>query len=468
MSILKRAVLYMTRKRGKALIIFLILFILSTFAITGLSILWATQQTALSLRQAIGGSIRLELDESKSANWTYQQGIGGTMVGYIGTPITDNDIQKIMSIKGIKDYNAVGDGSVFAKDFSFISGISFGTRSFDDSRLPSVTNSEYFNYFRRGAFRLAHGRHINADDDHAVLISTALAGKNGLKLGDRITVQCCYDYGEYPDVQLMIVGIYEITEEYEMIEDTFLTTSTKKQNRLIIDHHAMQEIMQTETIEYSHGVDFYVDEPKDIEKIAKEIKGLNLDWDCFKLTIDNTEYEAIAHSLTAMQNIVTGFIIGLIIASIIILSLILSMWIKQRTHEAGILLSIGISKSTIILQYIMEILLVAVIAFGFSYFSGNAIAQGTSDFIFNKAAETQPPVQMEMPDDGTEYLDITGQYIPYDISDSHKADSVSVEVMPNVLLFVYLAGTIIIIVSVAIASVKIIRMKPNYILSQMS
>ena len=463
MSILKRAVLYITRKRGKALIMFFILFILSTFAITGLSILQSTQETALSLRQSIGGSIKLELDESKRKNWAYKQGVGGTMVDYIGNPITDADIQKIMGIEGVTDYNAVGDGSVFAKDFSFISGFNFGVGS-DYSRLPSVTNSEYFNYFKRGAFRLVAGRHINADDDHTVLISTALAENNGLKLGDKITVQCCYDYGEYPDVQLMIVGIYEITQE----TDTFLTTSTDKRNRLIIDHRAMQDIMQTEVIEYSHGVDFYVDDPKDIEKIAKEIKGLSLDWNCFKLTIDNTEYEAIAHPLTAIQNIVIGLIVGLIIASIIILSLILSMWIKQRIHDAGILLSIGISKSKIDLQYTLEILIVAVIAFGFSYFSGNAIAQGTSDLILNKATETQAPIQMDMPDDGSEYLDITGQYIHYDVSDMATVDSISVEVKLQDILLVYLIGIIIIIISVKLASLKVFRMKPKYILSQMS
>lgn len=460
MNVFKRAILYITRKRGKTLIMFLVLFILSTFAITGISIRGAISEAALSLRQSIGGSIKLELDENQSANWTYQQGVGGIMVDYIGTPITDNDIQKIVGIKGIKDYNAVGDGDIFAKDFSFIIGI----MGFEDSRLPSVTNSEYFNYFKRGAFRLTRGRHINADDDHAVLISTALAEMNGLKLGDRITVQCCFDTGEYPDVQLTIVGIYEVTQE----TDPFATTSTDKRNRLIIDHRAMQDIMQTEVIEYSNGVDFYVDDPKDIEKIAAKIQDLNLDWDCFKLTIDNTAYETVAHSLTAMQNIVTGLMIGLTIASIMILSLILNMWMKQRTREVGILLSIGISKSKIILQYIVEMLLIAVASFGFSYFSGNVLAQGTSDLIYNKATETQPIIQMEIPDDGSEYLDMTGQYIPYDVSDMAAVDSVSVEVKPQALLFVYLIGTIIIIISVMMASVKMIRMKPKHILSQMS
>ena len=358
---IKRAFFYTTRKRGKTLILLLTLFVISTFVLTGLSILAAADQSALSLRQSVGGSIKLELDKDNRQNWTYQQGVGGTLVGYTGTPITDADIEKVMSIKGIRSYNGVGDGSVFAMDFSFISGFSFGPGS-DYSRLPSVSNSEYFNYFRRGAFKLVEGRHITPEDDHAVLISTALAERNGLKLGDTITVQCCYDAGGYPNVSLKIIGIYKSTLD----DGGFTTTSTDKRNRLIIDHKAMQEIMMHDVIQYDNGVEFFVDDPRDIDKIAAQIQKLDLDWSCFKLTVDNTAYEAVASSLTAMQNMVTGLIIGIVIVSIGILALILNMWIKQRTYETGILLSIGVSKVKIVAQYILETLMIAVIAFGLS------------------------------------------------------------------------------------------------------
>ena len=460
---IKRAFSYTTRKRGKTLILLLTLFVISTFVLTGLSILAAADQSALSLRQSVGGSIKLELDKDNRQNWTYQQGVGGTLVGYTGTPITDEDIEKVMSVKGIHSYNGVGDGSVFAMDFSFISGFSFGPGS-DYSRLPSVSNSEYFNYFRRGAFKLVEGRHITPEDDHAVLISTALAERNGLKLGDTITVQCCYDADGYPNVSLKIIGIYKSTLD----DGGFTTTSTDKRNRLIIDHKAMQEIMMHDVIQYDNGVEFFVDDPKDIDKIAAQIQKLDLDWSCFKLTVDNTAYEAVASSLTAMQNMVTGLIIGIVIVSIGILALILNMWIKQRTHETGILLSIGVSKVKIVAQYILETLMIALIAFGLSYFSSGAIAQGTSNLLFSQVAETQPIPEIETPDDGTEYLDITGQYIPYDNSNMVAPDSIEVHVTVEHLLWVYLLGMAVCTAAVVLASLPVVKMKPKNILSQMS
>ena len=431
MSTLKRAFLYTMRKKTKTLILFLVLVTISTFILTGLSIYKAADDSALSLRQSVGGSIRLELDENNRKNWQYQQAAGGMLVDYVGAPITDEDIQKIMSIDGIKAYNGLGDGSVFAKDFSFISGFSFGAGS-DYSRLPSVTDSEYFNFFTRKAFQLVEGRHIKEGDDHVVLISTAIAEKNALKLGDTITVQCCYDSGNYPDVSLTIIGIYAYEADNE-----FNTTSTDKRNRLIIDHKAMQEIMQRDVIQYDNGVDFYVDDPREMERIASQIKALDLDWDSFTLTMDNS-------------------------------ILILSMWIKQRRHETGILLSVGISKSRIILQYTVEVLMIAIIAFGLSFFTSNLISQGVSDLIFHQVSESQPLPEIELPDDGTEYLDITGQYIPYDTSNVETLESVQVDVSPDYLLYIYIFGTLLIAFSVSAASISVIQMKPKKILSQMS
>ena len=461
MSTLKRAFLYTMRKKTKTLILFLVLVTISTFILTGLSIYKAADDSALSLRQSVGGSIRLELDENNRKNWQYQQAAGGMLVDYVGAPITDEDIQKIMSIDGIKAYNGLGDGSVFAKDFSFISGFSFGAGS-DYSRLPSVTDSEYFNFFTRKAFQLVEGRHIKEGDDHVVLISTAIAEKNALKLGDTITVQCCYDRGTYPDVSLTIIGIYAYEADNE-----FNTTSTDKRNRLIIDHKAMQEIMQRDEIQYDNGIDFYVDDPREIDRIAKEIKNLDLDWDCFSLTVDNSAYEAVAASLTSMQSLIVWLIVGCIVVSVCILILILSMWIKQRRYETGILLSIGITKGNIVFQYIVEVLVIAVVAFGVSYFTSGLISQGVSDLIFNQVAESQPMPEMELPDDGSEYLDITGQYIPYDTSNMEMVESVEVKVIPNHLLYIYVFGVLLVVLSVSAASITVIQMKPKKILAQM-
>ena len=50
---MKRAFLYVSRKRGKSILLFFILLILSTFVLTGLSIGSASKQAQKNLRQNI-------------------------------------------------------------------------------------------------------------------------------------------------------------------------------------------------------------------------------------------------------------------------------------------------------------------------------------------------------------------------------------------------------------------------------
>ena len=66
--------------------------------------------------------------------------------------------------------------------------------------------------------------------------------------------------------------------------------------------------------------------------------------------------------------------------------LILSMSIRSRKRETGILLAVGIAKPAVILQYVLETLLIAVVAFPLSYLSSKQVA-GTLGTLFGKAAE---------------------------------------------------------------------------------
>ena len=65
--------------------------------------------------------------------------------------------------------------------------------------------------------------------------------------------------------------------------------------------------------------------------------------------------------------------------SCVILTLLLSLWIKGRIYETGVLLSLGISKTGVVLQYICELMIIAVLAFGLSFLFGKAMSQSLGD-----------------------------------------------------------------------------------------
>ena len=59
MGTVKRAFLYVTRKKGKSVLLFFVLLIMATFVLSGLSIEKASQAEQKNLRQSLGGVFEL-------------------------------------------------------------------------------------------------------------------------------------------------------------------------------------------------------------------------------------------------------------------------------------------------------------------------------------------------------------------------------------------------------------------------
>ena len=135
--------------------------------------------------------------------------------------------------------------------------------------------------------------------------------------------------------------------------------------------------------------------------------------------------------------------IGSIIASVIILSLVLIFWLRERLHEIGILLSIGTSKTKIILQQIIELVYIAVFSIILSSFLENVILKyGVKNAIDKLGVDNLPEA-------------ISQQIL-------------NVKVELGYVLTVSAILFLIIVCSIVITSLITLRMKPKEILSKMS
>lgn len=72
MNCLKRAYLYVTRKKGKSILLFLILLVTATFVLSGLCIGDATRQAQMNLRKNLGGAFDMAVNYSED-NPYYRQ-----------------------------------------------------------------------------------------------------------------------------------------------------------------------------------------------------------------------------------------------------------------------------------------------------------------------------------------------------------------------------------------------------------
>ncbi len=207
------------------------------------------------------------------------------------------------------------------------------------------------------------------------------------------------------------------------------------------------------------------------------------------MAADNQTYLDAAAPLQKLQALVSSIIWVIALVSAVILSLILTMWGRSRIHETGVFLSLGIGKMRIIGQYLAEVLMIAVIAFGCSYFTSNAVAGRLANGLMQQnipVSEEQAAgvtitkkdgfsedVVVSIKDDAALSDMPSGQdTVPkVEVSvDGAEADTeqISVTIGFYNMLQLYLIGIIVIILSVGISSLSVMRPKPREILSKMS
>lgn len=451
MGSFKRAVLYITRKKKKSILMFFILFCIATAVLSGISIKKATSIARQNSSKETANTF--EIQNNLATNFT------GTM--------PESLVNKVSKVNGIKNYDASvqGIGLVF-KQLQNVEPKN-NTVQYTDKQYENIFPveahkfTEYDTKFMSKSFRLVEGRHLVEGDKNKVLVHKALAEKNNLKVGDRIIgTKDSLDYNASKDApseyDLEIVGIFESQNTDRMGSKLEIP-----ENLILSDMNTLNALYG-----YSKGNSQYTsavfNTNKNVDDVISDVNKIQENWSLYNISKSDDTFLALSKSFDSLEKIVNMLLIGSIIVGIIVLSLVLAFWIQGRIHETGILLSIGVGKFKIISQYIIELLLISVLAFGTSYFSSKMISQNIGDAMVSQASKQA--VQEVQQGFG-------GMSLGYDANTSlatQTVDGIDVDVSLKEVLYVYAIGATIIISSVMISSSSIIRLKPKEILSKMS
>ena len=453
MNFMNRAWLYIVRKRGKSILLFVILLVMATFVLTALALGNASKAAQQELRQSLGGSFLIGFDYTENNPYLKVESVDGGTLIYSTQQIRPELVEQIREIEGIKECSATEGLAAFPSLELFTGNIPIEEEFRASSKILSAWKSEELTRFTSGQLTLTEGRHILPDDKNKGLISKDLAEKNGLKIGDKIQT----DKG----VEIEIVGLFS-PKEIEGINDQ-VTTYDKIQNLIITDLATLVAYENGPAIQGFNELTVSVDDPQNMEEIISKVKGISgVDWKGFSFLLDNEDYENAASSLEQLSELVATILIVALIVSIAILSLILTMWARTRIHETGVLLSVGISKLSILGQYIAEVLLIAVLAFSLSYFSASAIAGQMGNVLQSGQAvtEVQQENGLSAGSRGEAGTDAEDQKI--------EPPKLQVRVQFEEMGLLFLLGIGIVTVSAGISSISVMRLKPREILSKMS
>lgn len=455
MNFISRAWLYIIRKKGKSILLFIILLVMATFVLTALALGNASNAAQMELRKSLGGSFLIGFDYTENNPYLKVESVDGGTLVYSTQQISPELVEQVRSIDGVNYCSATTESLAVLPSLDLFAGnIPIEEEFRNSSKILGTWKSEELSRFTSGQLALTEGRHIMPGDKNKGLISKDLADKNGLKIGDVIQT----DKG----VEIEIVGLF-VPKEIEGINDQ-VTTYDKIQNLIISDLATRIANENSPATQGFNELTVSVDDPQNMEKIVtkvKEIKGV--DWKGFAIMVDNEGYENAAFSLQQLSELVSTILIVVLIVSVVILSLILTLWSRTRVHETGILLSLGIRKLSILGQYIAEVLIIAVLAFSLSYFSSNAIAGQMGTIL--QPEQSAANVQVEEDgisagsrgeagtDMGTQEIEMPQLQVTVQIQD---------------MGVLFLIGLGIVTVSAGISSISVMRLKPREILSKMS
>lgn len=465
-------------KAGKTILLFAILLIMATFVLTGLSIWKASEAAQLDLRQSLGGEFDIFVDwnnspyvvkENVSEDYDEETGITtNNFLMYSTVQFTPENIAAIKGVSGVKYCSARQDNLLPFDGLSLFTGtISTDAKYQGYTKALGVCNTEDDELFTTGTLTLADGRHISVSDTHVAIISQDLAEKNELKIGDYLTAHSysVEDQGfTGPEIKVQIIGLFT-PNLVEQFGET-ITTYDKIQNRVFVDLQTSKEIDGGEINYGFSALHVTIDDPQDMARVVADVKTLpGIDWNAFTVEVDNETYESAAAPLATLNELVVTLLVVIIVVSAIILALILTLWTKTRIHEIGVFLSVGIRKSTIIGQYLIEVLLIAVLAFGLSYFTSNAIAGQIGNHLLEQSMQTRPEDDNDAVS-AAAAVDVGADTLIQKPLPTENGIQVSVGL--DNLAQLYLIGLAIVIVAVSTSSITVMRLKPREILSKMS
>ncbi|MBS5521641.1 MAG: ABC transporter permease [Clostridiales bacterium] len=436
MNFLKRSVRYCWRQKIRSIILLLVCTLLSSVALIALSVGHATAAGTDEVKQTVGASIRVEIDSGNQENYgSPTQNENGLTYEYNGDWITQKIIDAIAKVDGVTGYNAESEGGYWGSgiNFEYFPGLFDFGNSYNGHTSPSsytvTLNSALNRKFLDGTYTLVEGRHIQEDDSFAVMISKELADKNGLFVGDHISM---YDLDTDSENTFEIVGIFGGTEG---MSKEAITPESIPANQGYIDINSYQKMWNETTLELG-SLDVYVDSAENVEDVLTTIKNLReIKGKTFTFSTDTEDFDWISNPLSSLQKMVNTAVTVIAITGAAVITLLLILWTRSRKKEAGILMAVGRSKVEIVLQFLAENIFIAIPAAAASFGLSALLADQVGAFLVSQTAS-----------------DVQGLSVVL-----HSADMAAV----------YGVGALILILALLAASVTVIRLEPKAILTQM-
>ena len=433
MKVTKRAQLYLMRKYKRGILLFLLLFVVSSSILVGLCVWGSINAAAEEVQQRLGTGFRLKVPSIFRSNPDYCRRVTGAdgkeTLMYAGPALDDTLIEEIRKVEGVSQYDAELDEYVLLENGELIPGMftaayeeyqQAGEMEMADNRAfwsreamaYGHTDTSLADAFRTGSFSLIEGRHITPEDKWKVLISDRLAQQNGFRLGDSLTLSNRNGMGGWAGFyglmgelqQVEIVGIFHVngfqpeSEWVAEIDSAYNYLFTDLAPVLYFDNVAYEKQygFSRSSILYEN-LTFFVETLEGLEAVMDAVKRLDtVDVSKLDFAADDTMYHSTVEPLNTIRNLVAGSAAAIVAGCAVVLCIVFTMWVRSRWTEVAVYLSLGFGKASILGQFVLEAAVVALAAGVLAFAVCQQVPEKIGNALLATAIEDAQPEEREV------------------------------------------------------------------------
>lgn len=365
---IKNAIAYITRKRNRTLIIFIILTIVLSCLYSCLTIMKSSNEIEKTLYESSNSSISITKKDGKYFNV--------------------NQFKDIEKIKEVEKIIIQYDGLAKLKDAKVVSGEQRINREDLSDEFKNVVSLEATNNTKRNilfssrVFTIKEGKNIEENDKNSIIVHEEFAKQNNLKLGDEVDLELL-DLEKSEEIKshkFKIIGIFsgKKQETYTGLSSDF------SENMVFVDYSTSQEILnKSENNKIANKILMYSGSAESTDLALNKLKELKIDESKYFVEKDSKAFEESLESVSGIKHIIKIMTYSIMLGGMVVLSLILILWLRERIYEIGIFLSIGTSKIQIMMQFIFELLFISIPSIISSLFLGNVLIKVIAGGLIN-------------------------------------------------------------------------------------
>lgn len=297
---------YLQRKKGKTILLLIVLILVNSMILGTSMILRTTNESKQAMQEKTNSKIVAEITSKDSK-------------------ITENEVNKIETLEDVSSINRIGRQEVFPNDFA---PVTLNTSTNEENlkiALLSYDDLEKDSPFSEMQYRLSSGDYIKHEKKGAV-INANLANQNELKVGD--TIELSTENGTKVSVQ--IIGIFMSAGNVEKDQPTETTAVNRIENQVFIDNSTYKELFKEAEFE---KLCVYSKRPEKLDVLETSLQ--KIFGNDVELSTSDTLYQQMSAPLEQISKVANLMLVLTLVTGTVVVSLLLCMWMRTRQKEVA-------------------------------------------------------------------------------------------------------------------------------------